>query len=135
MWSWNTGSTSIIIGATPSIEPVFARFYKEENQSGIIPQVPPEVDKYFWFYKTAYDINQEFIIKLASVRQKWIDQAQSLTLFIKPEEITGGDLSNLYILAWKSGLKTLYYVRSKSKTDITDDCEMCSTWKYKIGGK
>ncbi|MEM4959119.1 MAG: ribonucleoside-diphosphate reductase subunit alpha [Nanopusillaceae archaeon] len=122
-----TGSTSIIIGATPSIEPVFARFYKEENQSGIIPQVPPEVDKYFWFYKPAYDINQEFIIRLASVRQKWIDQAQSLTLFIKPEEITGGDLSNLYILAWKSGLKTIYYVRSRSKTDITDDCEMCST--------
>lgn len=48
-----TGSTSLLIGATPSVDPIFAKFYKEENMSGILPQVPPEIDKYFWHYKSA----------------------------------------------------------------------------------
>ncbi|MFN3871083.1 MAG: ribonucleoside-diphosphate reductase subunit alpha, partial [Aquificaceae bacterium] len=120
-----TGSTSLIIGATPSIDPIFAKFYKEENMSGILPQVPPEIDKYFWHYKSAYNIDQEWIIKAASVRQKWIDQAQSLNLFIDPEQVDGYKLSRLYELAWELGLKTIYYMRSKSLTDI-EECESCS---------
>ena len=121
-----TGSTSLIIGATPSVDPIFAKFYKEENMSGILPQVPPEVDKYFWHYKSAYNIDQEWVIKSAAVRQKWIDQAQSLNLYIDPEKIDGPTLSRLYELAWELGLKTVYYTRSKSMTDI-EECESCST--------
>ncbi len=121
-----TGSTSLIIGATPSIDPIFAKFYKEENMSGILPQVPPEIDKYFWHYKTAYNIDQEWVIRAAAERQKWIDQAQSLNLFIDPEQIDGPRLSRLYELAWELGLKTVYYTRSKSMTDI-EECESCST--------
>ncbi len=121
-----TGSTSLIIGATPSIDPIFAKFYKEENMSGILPQVPPEIDKYFWHYKSAYNIDQEWIIRAAAERQKWIDQAQSLNLFIDPENIDGPRLSRLYELAWELGLKTVYYTRSKSLTDI-DECESCAT--------
>ncbi|MDW8434383.1 MAG: ribonucleoside-diphosphate reductase subunit alpha, partial [Aquificaceae bacterium] len=60
-----TGSTSLIVGATPSVDPIFAKFYKEENMSGILPQVPPEIDKYFWHYKSAYHIDQEWVIKAA----------------------------------------------------------------------
>ncbi|MFN3598407.1 MAG: ribonucleoside-diphosphate reductase subunit alpha [Aquificaceae bacterium] len=120
-----TGSTSLIIGATPSTDPIFAKFYKEENMSGILPQVPPEIDKYFWHYKSAYNIDQEWIIKSASARQKWIDQAQSLNLFIDPEQVDGPKLSRLYELAWELGLKTIYYMRSKSLTDI-EECESCS---------
>ena len=120
-----TGSTSLIIGATPSIDPIFAKYYKEENMSGILPQVPPEIDKYFWHYKSAYNIDQEWVIRAGAVRQKWIDQAQSLNLFIDPEQIDGPKLSRLYELAWELGLKTVYYCRSKSMTDI-EECESCS---------
>lgn len=121
-----TGSTSLIVGATPSVDPIFAKFYKEENMSGILPQVPPEIDKYFWHYKSAYNIDQEWVIRAAAERQKWIDQAQSLNLFIDPEQIDGPKLSRLYELAWELGLKTVYYTRSKSMTDI-EECESCST--------
>jgi len=120
-----TGSTSLIIGATPSIDPIFAKYYKEENMSGILPQVPPEIDKYFWHYKSAYNIDQEWVIRAAAERQKWIDQAQSLNLFIDPEQIDGPKLSRLYELAWELGLKTVYYCRSKSLTEI-EECESCS---------
>lgn len=120
-----TGSTSLILSATPSVDPIFAKFYKEENMSGILPQVPPEIDKYFWHYKSAYNIDQEWTIRAAAARQKWIDQAQSLNLFIDPEKIDGPTLSKLYELAWELGLKTVYYVRSKSLTDI-EECESCS---------
>jgi ribonucleoside-diphosphate reductase alpha chain len=121
-----TASTSLIIGATPSIDPIFAKYYKEENMSGILPQVPPEIDKYYWHYKSAYNIDQEWIIRAAAERQKWIDQAQSLNLFIDPEKIDGPTLSRLYTLAWELGLKTVYYCRSKSLTEI-EECESCST--------
>ncbi|MEJ7554738.1 MAG: ribonucleoside-diphosphate reductase subunit alpha [Aquificaceae bacterium] len=121
-----TGSTSLILGATPSVDPIFAKYYKEENMSGILPQVPPEIDKYFWHYKSAYNIDQEWVIRAAAVRQKWIDQAQSLNLYIDPENIDGPRLSRLYELAWELGLKTIYYTRSKSITDI-EECESCST--------
>lgn len=120
-----TGSTSLILGATPSIDPIFARFYKEENMSGILPQVPPEVDRFFWHYKSAYTIDQEWSIRAAAVRQKWIDQAQSLNLYIDPQTIDGPKLSRLYELAWELGLKTVYYLRSKSIIDI-EECEACS---------
>ena len=121
-----TGSTSLILSATPSVDPIFAKFYKEENMSGILPQVPPEIDKYFWHYKSAYNIDQEWTIRAAAARQKWIDQAQSLNLFIDPEKVDGPTLSRLYELAWELGLKTVYYMRSKSLTDI-EECESCST--------
>jgi len=119
-----TGSTSLILGATPSIDPIFARFYKEENMSGILPQVPPEINRFFWHYKSAYTIDQEWSIKAAAVRQKWIDQAQSLNLFIDPQNIDGPRLSKLYQLAWELGLKTVYYLRSRSIVDI-EECEVC----------
>ncbi len=120
-----TGSTSLILGATPSVDPIFAKYYKEENMSGILPQVPPEVDRFFWHYKSAYQIDQEWVVRAAAVRQKWIDQAQSLNLFIDPEKIDGPTLSRIYTLAWELGLKTIYYLRSKSVTDI-EECESCA---------
>ncbi len=120
-----TGSTSLIMGATPSVDPIFAKYYKEENMSGILPQVPPEVDRFFWHYKSAYAIDQRWVIEAAAVRQKWIDQSQSLNLFIDPEGIDGPTLASLYELAWERGLKTVYYLRSKSKTEL-EECESCS---------
>jgi len=120
-----TGSTSLIIGTTASIDPVFDLYYKEENLSGILPRVVPEANKLALYYKNAYLIKQEWSIKAASIRQKWIDQAQSFNLYIDPKLIDGYTLSKYYILAWEKGLKTVYYLRSKSITDI-EECESCS---------
>jgi len=120
-----TGSTSLILGATPSVDPVFAKYYKEENMSGILPQVPPEIDRFYWHYKSAYNIDQEWIVRAAAVRQKWIDQSQSLNLFIDPEKIDGPTLSGIYLLAWELGLKSVYYLRSRSILEI-EECDSCA---------
>jgi ribonucleoside-diphosphate reductase alpha chain len=120
-----TGSTSLIIGTTASIDPVFDLYYKEENLSGILPRVMPEANKLSLYYKNAYMINQEWSIKAAGIRQKWIDQSQSFNLYIDPRFIDGPTLSKYYILAWENGLKTVYYLRSKSLSDI-EECESCS---------
>jgi len=120
-----TGSTSLILGATPSVDPIFAKYYKEENMSGILPQVPPEIDRFYWHYKSAYSVDQEWTVRAAAVRQKWIDQSQSLNLFIDPERIDGPTLSRIYQLAWELGLKSVYYLRSRSILEI-DECESCA---------
>ncbi|HHJ64073.1 MAG TPA: ribonucleoside-diphosphate reductase subunit alpha [Aquifex aeolicus] len=120
-----TGSTSLILGATPSVDPIFAKYYKEENMSGILPQVPPEIDRFYWHYKSAYQIDQEWIVRAAAVRQKWVDQSQSLNLFIDPERIDGPTLSRIYQLAWELGLKSVYYLRSRSVLEI-EECDSCA---------
>jgi len=119
-----TGSTSLIIGTTASIDPVFDLYYKEENLSGILPRVVPEADKLAFYYKNAYLIDQTWSIRAASVRQKWIDQSQSFNLYIDPRLIDGPTLTKYYLLAWELGLKTIYYLRSKSLSDI-EECESC----------
>ncbi|MET0132556.1 MAG: ribonucleoside-diphosphate reductase subunit alpha [Kibdelosporangium sp.] len=67
-------------------------------------------------YATAFEISSDWLIEAASRRQKWIDQAQSLNLYIA--EPSGRKLDALYRLAWRKGLKTTYYLRSQSATHV-----------------
>lgn len=64
-------------------------------------------------FKTAWEVPQEIIIRHAADRQKFICQSQSLNLFI-PQPVSLKDLNELHFLAWESGVKTLYYVRSET---------------------
>jgi ribonucleoside-diphosphate reductase alpha chain len=66
-------------------------------------------------YATAFEIDPNWLIEAASRRQKWIDQAQSLNLYMA--QPSGKKLDNLYRLAWVRGLKTTYYLRSMGATD------------------
>jgi ribonucleoside-diphosphate reductase alpha chain len=66
-------------------------------------------------YATAFEIDPNWLVEAASRRQKWIDQAQSLNLYMA--EPSGKKLDNLYRLAWQRGLKTTYYLRSMGATD------------------
>ncbi|NIK57951.1 ribonucleoside-diphosphate reductase subunit alpha [Kribbella shirazensis] len=67
-------------------------------------------------YATAFEIDPQWLVKAASRRQKWIDQAQSLNLYMaKP---SGRALDELYRSAWRYGLKTTYYLRSQSATHV-----------------
>lgn len=67
-------------------------------------------------YKTAWDINQKQLIRAAALRQKWIDQAQSLNIYYKGSSMK--ELSDLYFLAWDSGLKSTYYLHGFAASAI-----------------
>jgi ribonucleoside-diphosphate reductase alpha chain len=123
-----TSSISILSGTSQAIEPIYKRKWSEENLSGMFPVTAPNLNLDTWqYYKSAYDVEQLEIIKAGAVRQKWIDQGQSLNIFVNPEEVTGGKLHQIYTMAWKLGLKSTYYIRSKSPEviDRDDECLAC----------
>lgn len=120
-----TSSTSILAGTTAGLDPIMQRFFLEEKKGAMLPRVAPALsDKTYWVYKDAYHINQQWSVRASGVRQRHIDQAQSMNLYIT-NEYTMRQVLNLYILAWKSGVKTIYYVRSKSLE--VEECESCSS--------
>ncbi len=118
-----TSSISILTGTTQAIEPVFKRKWYEENLSGLIPVVVPELSPDTWAYYTpAYDLKQTLLIQAAAIRQKWLDQGQSLNIFITLDKASGKYLNEIYMLAWKLGLKSTYYLRSQSP-EMANDVE------------
>ena len=80
-------------------------------------------------YATAFEMDARWLVEAASRRQKWIDQGQSLNLYMK--EPNGQKLDNLYKLAWVRGLKTTYYLRTLGATGAektsTDDVPVATT--------
>ncbi|MBS0633841.1 MAG: ribonucleoside-diphosphate reductase subunit alpha [Verrucomicrobia bacterium] len=145
-----TATISNIFGCSACIEPDYRHIYSKSNLSGEFISVTPllvqalkqmglwnkdmledlkyhkgELDNMTSIpdsikaqFKTAFKIDPKAMLKQAAVRQKWIDQALSLNLFLdKPDEKT---MSLIYLLAWKMGLKTTYYLKNKSVTDIED---------------
>jgi ribonucleoside-diphosphate reductase alpha chain len=143
-----TATISTIAGCYPCIEPIYENIYVESNVSGeftivnkylvqdlkkiglwhksfldqlkyhdgdltFIKEVPQYLkDK----YKTAFEIDPEHLISISAARAKWIDQSQSHNVFSKG--LSGSKLSDIYIKAWKSGLKTTYYLRTLGATQI-----------------
>lgn len=110
-----TATISNILGTTPCIEPINERVVVKENLSGSFVQISPLV-KYGKpeLEETVWEVGQEWSIRAAAKRQKWIDQSQSLNIF-RRRELTGRDLDFLYKLAWKLGVKTTYYLRNQKK--------------------
>ena len=141
-----TATISNITGITQSIEPTYQNLYVKSNLSGEFTIVNPhlvrklkELDlwddvmindlKYFEgslseisripedikkLFSTAFEVEPRYIVESASRRQKWIDQAQSLNLYIGNAD--GKKLDITYRMAWYSGLKTTYYLRSIAAT-------------------
>jgi ribonucleoside-diphosphate reductase alpha chain len=143
-----TATISNICGVAQSIEPAYQNLYVKSNMSGdftvvndflvrdlkarglwdevmvsdlkyfdgslgAIDRVPDDLKA---LYATAFEIDSAWLIKSAARRQKWIDQSQSLNLYIANP--SGRKLDQLYRLAWSSGLKTTYYLRSRSATHV-----------------
>lgn len=120
-----TSSTSIIAGTTAGLDPVMKKFFFEEKKGAMIPRVAPELSPAtYWLYKNAHLIDQSWTIRAAGIRQRHVDQAQSLNLYIT-NEYTMRQVLNLYITAWEEGVKTIYYIRSKSLE--VEECESCSS--------
>ena len=143
-----TATISTIIGVTQSIEPTYKHLFVKSNLSGEFVQINVrlvnelkaldlwddnmlEAIKYFdgalgeipnlpddikHRYATAFEIAPKWLIACASRRQKWIDMGQSLNLYLG--QASGRRLDDMYKLAWQSGLKTTYYLRSLGATQV-----------------
>jgi ribonucleoside-diphosphate reductase alpha chain len=143
-----TATISNIAGSFPTIEPIYKNLYVKSNASGEftilnkyliedlkdlnlwnkevnnklkyydgsvqnIEEIPENLRNK---YKEAFEIDPEWVIKHASVRAKWIDQSQSVNIFAST--VSGKVLSDIYTNAWKSGLKTTYYLRTMGASSI-----------------
>jgi ribonucleoside-diphosphate reductase alpha chain len=143
-----TATISNITGVSQSIEPNYKHLYAKSNLSGEfivhntflvdelkkldmwdeemvddlkyfdgsiqeIERIPDELKK---IYLTAFEIEPEWLVECGSRRQKWIDMGQSLNLYIA--EPSGKKLHDMYMNAWRKGLKTTYYLRSLGATQI-----------------
>ncbi len=143
-----TATIASIVGSYESIEPQVSNFFKRETLSGEflnvnrylindlkrlglytsamkekiiahegsiqeITEIPIEIRS---LYKTVWEISQKTLIDMAAERSAFICQSQSLNLFLEAPTI--GKLSSMYMHAWKQGIKTTYYLRSRAKTSI-----------------
>lgn len=143
-----TATISNICGVSQSIEPAYQNLYVKTNMSGdftivnallvrelknrglwddvmisdlkyfdgSVDQIDRISDELKAVFATAFEIEPHWLITAASRRQKWIDQAQSLNLYIANP--SGKTLDAIYRQAWASGLKTTYYLRSRSATHV-----------------
>lgn len=143
-----TASTSTIVGCVPSIEPIYKNIFVESNISGdftvVNPYLVEDLKKVgLWSeamlnelkfrdgsiaqiagipetiknkYKEVFEVDMHWLIRAAAYRGKWIDQSQSLNIFFRGQ--SGKDLSEIYLYAWKMGLKTTYYLRTLAATQV-----------------
>ena len=120
-----TSSTSILSGTTAGIDPVMKRFFLEEKKGSMLLRVAPDLSmKTWWYYKPAHMVNQSWSVRVCGIRQRHIDQSQSMNLYIT-NDFTMRQILSLYLEAWRSGVKTIYYIRSKSLE--AEDCDSCSS--------
>ena len=94
-------------------EDMAQRIKRAEGSIQEIDEIPADLRE---VYRTAWEVPQRALIDLAASRGAYIDQSQSLNLFMESPSI--GKLSSMYMHAWKSGLKTTYYLRSRPATRI-----------------
>lgn len=143
-----TATIASIVGCTESIEPMVSNLFKRETLSGEFIQVNQYLvrelqalgiwneemigrlklgegsiqgidnipDEVKFRYRTAWELSMKSLIDLAAARGAFIDQSQSLNLFMESPNI--GKLSSMYMYAWKKGIKTSYYLRSRPATRI-----------------
>ena len=143
-----TATISNIMGSSPCIEPTFRNLFVKSNLSGDfivlnqdlvrdlkqrdlwnqdlanklkyldgelkeIEEIPEDLKRK---YATAFSVHYEYLIRAAAARQKWIDQSQSVNLFLAEPDLKS--MSHMYRAAWRSGLKTTYYLRTLAASNI-----------------
>lgn len=143
-----TATISNIAGVSASIEPNFSNLFAKSNLSGEFTVINPHLvadlrERNLWdrdmvddlkyfdgilseidrvpeelreLYATAFEVDASWLIEAAARRQKWIDMGQSLNLYVANP--TGPGLAAMYLLAWRKGLKTTYYLRAKAATQV-----------------
>ena len=119
-----TATSSKAINATESIDPVFALSYMEEG-SQLVSTVVPNLNKYGKYYQICWDTKAKDVIDLGAIRQIFIDQSQSLTLFYVDCDSVN-QLYEDYKYAKNLGIKTIYYMKTPKSAEDLKSCESCS---------
>ena len=124
-------STSLLMGATASVNPVFARFFIEKNQKGAVPRVVKHLNDRSWFYSEAKKINPKDYILVMSKISRWVTQGVSMELlFDLNKNIKAKDIYDTIMTAWKTDCKSIYYTRTIQKNSNImsekEECESCS---------
>ena len=129
-----TGSTSVIAGSTPGIDPIFDVIYFERKKDYQLPIVVPSLNTKTWFYynptmKMDYDGDNQLAHLWAAnhnqARQKFVDQAISYNMYI-PQNIKAVNFLKLHYDNWDLGIKTSYYTRNWDEKN-EDSCLACSS--------
>ncbi len=143
-----TASTANLVGCIPCVEPIYKNIYVKSNKEGDFVVVnkylvedlkklnlwtPDMINKIKFYdgsvqkineipadlkrkYKEVFEIEGKWLIEAAARRGRWMDQSQSLNIFYSGT--SGKELSELYFLAWKMGLKTTYYLRTLGASQV-----------------
>ncbi|GAS84901.1 ribonucleoside-diphosphate reductase subunit alpha [Paenibacillus amylolyticus] len=110
------GSTSIIAGSTASIDPLYELLSYEEKTTYKIANPAPDLsEKTSPYYQTAFMVDQHASINMAAARQRHVDQGQSFNFYVRPD-IKATEFLELHLHAWRAGMKSTYYVRSRALT-------------------
>jgi ribonucleoside-diphosphate reductase alpha chain len=130
-------STSLVQGTTASFLPVFSRLTIDKNGAGINTIVPLYIKEAFHFYQESRYTHPSVVVSAAATIQKWVDTGLSTELLFNFNEhaygldivATAKDLNDVYMQAWREGLKTLYYVRSIWQDKVTEknECHSCAS--------
>lgn len=120
-------SSALVQGCTPSVLPIYSKFYIDKNAKGAVPICPPFIKESFWSYKENKNIDQKKVAELIAVIQKWIDQGISFELlFNLNNDIKAKDIYDTIMTAWEKGCKTIYYTRTIQKsTGLISEKEEC----------
>ena len=121
-------SSAIFAGTTNGLEPVYNKIWAEVNKNGQYLITAPGINlENFNYYQNAFEVDMIKQLEVNAIRQKYIDMGQSQNMFIKPDEdniISVSRLSKCFFTAWKLGIKTLYYLRTKPPKDaVCVNCE------------
>ncbi|MDP3778632.1 MAG: ribonucleoside-diphosphate reductase subunit alpha [bacterium] len=143
-----TATTANIVGCVPTIEPIYKNVYVKSNQAGDfivvnnylvdelkkrhlwsdkmleqikfhdgsiqdVAEIPADVKEK---YKEVFEIDPMWLLRAAAARGKWIDQSQSLNIYYRGT--SGKDISDIYMAAWRLGLKTTYYMRTQAASQV-----------------
>lgn len=115
-------SSAIFAGTTNGLEPVYNKIWAEVNKGGQQLITAPHINlDNFNYYQNAFEVDMIKQLEVNAIRGKYIDMAQSQNMFIKPDEnnnISVSTLSKCFFTAWKLGIKTLYYLRTKAPKDV-----------------
>ena len=115
-------TTGKSINATECTEPIQQLFYKEDGIINI-PTLAPELKKNRKYYKKAVECDQYMLLRLAAIRQCYIDQSQSVNIYFS--KITSAtEFMMLHLFGFSLGMKTFYYC--KTEKEVSEVCESCS---------